>query len=150
MTLIYEAGLSEDHAQWIAAHMREPERRDCERTLGTVERALELAHESDLLMTVLRDDEPVATFGVLEGPPPTPWALLTESAPERPKEAYKAFRDWSRTLLDRYGHLENEVPADDEIAVALLDRLGFHVERGMPITRAGSSYYRFTAERGDL
>lgn len=149
ITYSHEIG-PEDLAD-VAMDLRAPERADFERTWGSVERALEVAvaHSAEVVKAT-GDEGLLGLFGVGvdDRGCGVPWLALCNTASRHPFTVARATRDWVGRYLENFDHLSNEVPADDEDAIRLLEFAGFTVRRDPVVLRAGHPYFYFWADRG--
>lgn len=138
---------------WMEVHMREMEKRDYARTWGTVRQGLIASiHMSDVKKTVMLEGEVMAIFGVTRdyGDGHQPWLALTEPAVQHPAKIVRGMKVWVQTFLKDYQYLSNLVPVEDEVAVDLLEVVGFTIDRDTVHERAGAQYYEFFAFEGDV
>ncbi len=146
--VLFKVGISLTAIDWMEEHMRELEKQDFARTWGTVRKGLIASiYLSDSLGTATLDGEVMGLFGVArdQGEGHQPWLALTEEALRHSAKIVRCMKDWVGTYLIEYGYLANLVPVADEVAIDLLEVVGFTVDRAKLFYRRDEPYYSFFA-----
>lgn len=140
---------AEEHGRYIAAHMREADRREIY-YLALLDpwRALDVsASKSIAAWAALVDGEPVAAFGVARRTSldevASPWLLATDRAERFPLAIAKASRVYFKRMKQAFPLMENYVLAENCKAVSWLRWLGFEMEEPRPGGVFGVPFVRF-------
>lgn len=128
--MIRIARATEEHAQYVASHLRESDRRELAAAGHTDLEApvLESVQVSPFSFVALHDGVPLCVFGVLPDSVLSPrarlWMLGTEEINFTKKDFVKTCRMVVKGLLDIYPVLYNTVYAKYPQAIRLLQFLG--------------------------
>lgn len=150
---ITQAYSTAEHAAHIAANMRESDAREVFASSGSTPLdALKTGLKvSDVCITTLVDDEPVAMGGIspisLLSGIGAPWLLATDKAEQYPMSFLRLSRRFVwRYVGSRYSRLENFVDARNETSIAWLEWLGFTINDPEPYGVYRLPFRRFYME----
>jgi hypothetical protein len=87
---------------------------------------------SDEVMVALKDETPIAVFGVSKLPVGgCPWLLGTDELAKHPKMVVSISKPMVERWLKTYGFLTNFVHIDNKISIRWLTSLGFKIENSL-------------------
>lgn len=137
------------HGDYIAAHMREIDRREIY-YMATLDpqRAINVtAAHAVAAWAVLLDGVPALIFGInrrsrtsLIG---VPWLLATDALDEHPLALAKASKEYVARFFRAFDRMENHVLASNVKTLRWLRWLGFDMEEARPFGAFGQPFVRF-------
>jgi len=150
--LVYGEAPTREQIEFIAAHLRQPDRDEMEAMHGKCDVAGLLWHgvqmSSLCWLASKPDGEPVAVFGVaamsLLSGKGAPWCVGTSHLDRCPGALVAAPPAYIDRMRAEFPDMHNYVDARNTRSIRWLRRMGFAIEDARPMGVAGLPFHRFT------